>query len=177
MTKIREESGQSTIEFALTLILIMTFLLGFTQLSLLFGFGNYAHYATFMAARAQLSAGQNQDQQTTRARDVIVKMLKRSEGQPGIDRWPSIAKADGGGGDLRGADLLNGPQHQEGNPSFSWMQGVRYAFRGRLFMIPLGGDSSTNSLTLMSESWLGVEPSYEECIQRLPGTAVIDNGC
>ena len=39
------------------LFLLMAFLLFYVQLSLLMGYGNYIHYATFMAARAYLSPG------------------------------------------------------------------------------------------------------------------------
>ena len=40
-----------------------------------FALGNYAHYATFMAARAYLSAGPNQGDQRNRATTVIDGML------------------------------------------------------------------------------------------------------
>jgi hypothetical protein len=175
---VRGESGQSTIEFALTLLLIMTFFLGFTQLSLVFGYGNFVHYATFMAARAQLSAGVNTEDQTRRAQKVLTRMLKTAEGPGGRDRWPALGQAFGGQSEVRGADFGAGNQFESGDPAKSWMQGVRYTFRSRLFMIPLGGNASSNSVTLTSESWLGREPSYSDCFQELIDKgALFDNGC
>jgi len=44
----------------------------------------------------------------------------------------------------------------------------------------MGGGTSIHLLDLVSESWLGREPSYQECVQDLrtkTGQAVIDNGC
>src|SRR5579872_2259405 len=92
----REQSGQSTIEFALTLVLLMAIILFFLQLTLIFGYGNYVHYATFMSARAYLSAGANQDDQSQRAKDVLYRMLAKG-GQSGApDRWGFIGQGTGG---------------------------------------------------------------------------------
>lgn len=173
------EEGQSTVEFAIILIFLMAFVLFFIQLSLVFAYGNYVHYATFMGARALLSSGPTTNDQIERSRAVMVRMLKKSEGQAGTDRWPGIAKGVGGG-EIAGAEIGPGGQYAKGNPAFSWQQGVRYRFRSRLFWIPLGGDASVNELTLTSESWLGREPSYEECVADLServGAIFLDNGC
>ncbi len=183
----KHEEGQATVEFALTLILLMAFTLFFLQLSLVFAVGNYVHYATFMAARAYLSSGSSDTDQVTRAENVIRAMLKKSAGNS-TDRFPSIAIGTGGDtvGGING--LLVGPGAQWAPPTrdSSWMQGVRYTFRSRLFMIPLGGtpstngssSSSVNSVTLTSESWLGHEPSYQDC-QAYMGSVkgIFDNGC
>jgi hypothetical protein len=176
------ESGQSTVEFALTLIMLMGFVMFYLQLSMVMAFGNYVHYATFMSARAYLSSGPDQPDQARRAQEVIVRMLKKSTSQSSVDRLPSIAKGVGGG-DIAGYESAPPSQFSETNPDSSWMQGVRYTFKSRLFMIPMGGSGSggpnaTNSVTLKSESWLGREPSYEDCIveiTRMKG--LIDNGC
>jgi hypothetical protein len=180
-----KEQGQSTIEFALTLILMMGLIFFFMQLSLIFGFGNYVHYATFMAARAYLSAGPGgPDEQGDRAKNVIIRTMKRSVTQSGIDRFPAIARGQGGSGDVAGFEL-NSPQYVPGDYNLSWIQGVRYTFRSRLFLIPLGGTgggaasaNSPNSVTLTSESWLGREPSEEECKAQLGKVnGIYDNGC
>ncbi len=102
------QAGQSTFEFALVLFLLMAFLLFYVQLALMMGYGNYAHYATFMAARAYLSAGPNKGDQTSRAHNVIVRMVKKGQGQEGVDRFPSIAKADRRGGSQGGPDRRAG---------------------------------------------------------------------
>lgn len=167
--------GQSTVEFALTLTLLISFLMIFVQVSLVFAYGNFAHYATFMAARALLSASDSVSDQEARAKEVVIRLLKKSEGQPSVDRWPGVAQAQGGG-DVRGASIGNDPHFQDGEFSLSWMQGVRYVFRSRLYLAPLGGGSSSNSVTLTSESWLGRDPSFSECVGRV-GRGYFDNGC
>ena len=179
------ESGQSTIEFALVLMLLMGFILFYLQLSLVMGFGNYVHYATFMSARAYMAAGSSKADQTARAREVIASMVKRPN-SPGTDRFPSIAKGESqGDGDVKGFTSSDHEKFNALDTSLSWMQGVRYTFKSRLFLIPLGreggnrGNSSGgNGIILQSESWLGREPSYDECKQemgRIKG--IFDNGC
>jgi hypothetical protein len=184
--RILDQAGQSTLEFALTLILLLSFVFFYLQITLVFAFGNYAHYATFMSARAYLAAGRDAADQEQRARDVLVMMLKKSIGESGTDRYPSIAKGFGPG-DPRGFQVKPPDTYSESDPLLSWQQGVRYTFRSRLFLMPLAGKSSpnVNSLTLTSESWLGKEPSYEECVKELSrfggaggGKRVLfDNGC
>jgi hypothetical protein len=178
-----KEEGQSTTEFALTLILLMSFVFFFMQISLIFGFGNYAHYATFMSARAYLSAGATPEDQIDRAKNVIVRTLKRSSTTSGIDRFPAIAMGTGGG-DPQGFNT-NSPEYVPGDRNLSWLQGVRYTFRSKLFLIPLGGSSassgsgsSVNQVTLTSESWLLREPSDEDCQTQLGKVSgIYDNGC
>jgi len=172
------EAGQSTIEFALTLILLMSFTMFFLRLSLMFGFGNYVHYATFMAARAYLAAGADGTQEK-RAEQVILAMLKKSVNTPGVDKFPMIAKGHGGG-NVPGL-AFDHERYEPGNPALSWMRGVRYTFRSRLFLIPFGGAGSVgnlNEIELTSESWLGREPSYSECQGEMSKMrADWDNGC
>ena len=179
---LKSEEGQSTIEFALTMVLSLAFTFFYIQLCFFFAFGNYVHYATFMSARAYLSAGPNQEDQASRAKSVIVRMLKKSEGFTGIDRFPSIAKGTGGG-DPAGFQLDPAPFSRYVR-DLSWLEGVRYKFRGRLFVIPLAGigrgsaDPNANSVTLTSESFLLREPSTEECQSFIEKkNAIYDNGC
>lgn len=171
----KDEKGQSTVEFALVLVLLMSFIFFFFQLAMVFSWGSFVQYATFMSARAYLSAGNEVGDQKTRAQEVLVKMLKKG-GQPNIDRLSIVAKAEGDG-DVKGATFGPGPQHEERVRAFSWMQGVTYTFKSRLFMVPFGGKISPelNTLKLRSESWLGAEPAYRDCVRQMPG--IIDNGC
>ncbi len=168
--------GQATVEFALTMILFFSFFLFFFQLTMAFAYGNFVHYATFMSARAYLSAGMEIGDQQTRARDVIVKMLKKSVGASGVDRFPFIARGVGGT-DPGGFEIMNGSQDAP------WMVGVKYTFKSKLFMIPFGGTGSrgraaVNSVTLTSESWLGREPTSSECMQYMGSRRwLFDNGC
>jgi hypothetical protein len=180
MNRDANQSGQSTIEMALTLVLLMAIILFFLQLTLIFGYGNYIHYATFMSARAYLSGGPDRDDQAQRAKDVLYHMLAKG-GQAGApDRWGFIGQGTGGT-DPVGADIgdSQNPAFSPTDRNFSWLQGVRYTFKSRLFLLPLGranAASSANMLTLVSESWLGREPTYTECTSALAG-GDYDNGC
>jgi hypothetical protein len=182
LEKILGREGQSTIEFALTLMLVAIFSLFYVQLSLVFAYGNYVHYATFMSARAYLSSGQSKSEQAGRARDVIVKMLQRSEAEAGSSRFPALGKGSGPG-NPPGFQVDDPAQYDATNRDFSWMQGVRYTFRSRLFAVPLGKSTaapgqSVNTVTLTSESWLGRETSYEECAEEMTARkGIFDNGC
>jgi hypothetical protein len=190
---LRNESGQSTIEFALTLVLLLAFMLFYFQLGLLMGLGNYIHYATYMSARTYLSAGSDQVDQAARASAVLNQMLSKPNSTQ--ERFPSIARGvmidgcqnpvGGGGGGCIGTGENN--YDGKGERDLSWMQGVRYKFRGRLFIIPLAGLSAqsqqgftqdTNSLVLTSESWLGREPTINECAGDMGNLkGIFDNGC
>lgn len=178
-----KQSGQTTIEFVLTMILLLAFLLFFLQLCMVFAFGNYVHYATFMAARAYLSSGPNPQDQQDRAKAVITQMLKRSGT---MDKFPSIAQGQEGDGDIKGLSLNPPQNYNPTDESFSWLQGVRYTFKSRLFIMPLAGlsqaaaSSQSNApsikyLNLTSESWLGKEPAESDCRAVMKG--LFDNGC
>lgn len=176
-----QEAGQSTVEFALMIMLLMGVTLFYVQVSLVMGFGNYVHYATFMAARAFLSGAATTDMQTTAAKNVIISTLKLGVGQPNTDRWSNLGIGIGGG-DPTGF-LTQAAQFNPSDPDYSWMQGGRYTFKSRLFMIPLsvGGPSngSVNSVTLTAESWLGREPTDQDCSTWMSkrNGAYFDNGC
>lgn len=185
------ETGQSTVEFVLTMVLLLGFVLFFLQLSMVFSWGNYVHYATFMSARALQSAGESADDSTRRARDVLIRTVKFSAGQPGKDRFEVIGRGIAGSDDVKGADIgqFRGIQGEfQFNPddkAKSWLEGVRYTFRTRLFLLPIDGDMTkvrdvdapSNSLELTSESWLTRDPSFDECAQIMGGLGVFDNGC
>jgi hypothetical protein len=181
------QAGQATIEFVLTLVLLMGFTLFYVQSTLVFAWGNYVHYATFMSARAMLSSAPTEQEQHDRAWRVAQRTLKRSNGK---DRFPSISQGFGGnvgeGFSSHGSSIGRHPQFVAGDSDYSWLEGVRYSFRSFLFKLPLGGSSSgsgsPNQLELTSESWLGREPTEAECLdymRTLPGKAAenLDNGC
>lgn len=173
-----DDTGQAMIEFVLTVFLLFALIFFFIQLSLVFSFGNYVQYATFMSARAYLSAGRTQEDQVERAQNVIAQTVKAGIGRSGQDRFPSIA--EGVGGEVpRGAEIGRGQNFNRDDLNLSWMQGVRYTFRSRIFLLPLGrGVSNPNAgfLTLTSESWLGRDPTTSEC-EAVMGSRLYDNGC
>lgn len=175
--------GQSTIEFALATSLSIAFVFFFVKLSMFMAYGNLVHYATFMAARAYLAAGDTNGDQIQRANDTAIIYLKKSLGQPGIEKYPFIARGDDGG-EIPGLKVGPHPQFKPKDKTLSWMDGVRYKFRGSVIPIPMFGTRRNgrggNSLTLTSESWLLREPSTQECIADMSkkrGGAIFDNGC
>jgi Flp pilus assembly protein TadG len=179
-------AGQSTVEFTLMMMLMMGFVLFFLQISLVFGYGNYVHYATFMSARALLAGGENADDQQNRAQNYMALMLKQSVFTPAIERFPSIAKGQGGTTSVTGMSI-NLPDYDPNVADSSWSQGIRYTFQSRIFPLPLGGGEGTtgaasSTITLKSESWLGREVTTEECVTELRGRdphgkGIFDNGC
>ncbi len=155
------------------LTLTLGFVFFFLQLSFTMAWSSYVQYATFMSARAYLAAGRSTDDQRERAVQVLRSMVKQGN-VSSQDRFPSFARGEGTGA-LTGALIGPGSEYEDGNPRNAWMEGVRYTFRSRLFLLPLGG-TGVNGVTLTSEAWLGREPSYEECVRALAG-AFYDNGC
>lgn len=176
------ESGQSLIEFALSIFLVFGLLFFFIQLSLMLSWANFVQYATFMSARAYLSGGVSPQDQEDRAREVLRRMVKRGN-LSNEDRFPMIARGFQGTDEVVGASIGASQEFDETNYDLSWMQGVRYTFRSRLFVLPIGRPGSspsaeTGQAILTSESWLGRDPTYREClsaVQSLKGQ--IDNGC
>jgi hypothetical protein len=162
-------------------MLLLVFVFFFLQFAMVSAIGNYIQYASFMGARAYLAAGRTETDQQQRAKDTMIRMLKRSTGQAGIDRWGTLV--EGTGGEPGGVLIGKGDQAASRDaldPTFSWQEGVRYRFRSKLFLGWLGGDSSISLLELVSESWLGREPNYDECLEDIRGRVgqvVIDNGC
>jgi len=181
---LNKEEGQATLEFALVLALILAITLFYFQLCFLFAYGNYVQYATFMSARAYMASGPDDKDQEERAKRVIIKMIKKSAKDPNIDRWPGIAEGTGGG-NPKGVKIGKGSENEAAGAEtidLSWQEGVRYTFKGKVFLLPLGAEASDNYLTLTSESWLGREPSEAECKQYMKdqfgGSDVFfDNGC
>ncbi len=175
----RSESGQAMVEFALTMLLLMAFILFFVQLSFIFAYGSYVQYATFMSSRAYTSGGPSQSEQADRAKAVIESFLT---GASGKERFSSIGKGiDGDGSGITGLYIKPPAEFGDGhNRPSSWMQGIRYRFRSKVFLLPLGKSKpgQVNSLDLTSESWLGRDPSFRDCqdyMGKFP--AIFDNGC
>jgi len=177
------ESGQSLVEFALSIFLVFSLLFFFIQLALVLSWGNYVQYATFMSARAYLSGGISRSDQVERATEVLTRMVKRGA-VSNDDRFPMIAQGFQGDDDtVKGMSIVPGLGPSNTDYALSWMQGVRYTFRSRLFVLPVGRpgvapDASKGQAVLTSESWLGRDPTYDDCLRtmrQLKGQ--IDNGC
>lgn len=188
----RAQRGQATVEFILATTFLLSFLVFGFRLALIFSWSSYIQYATFMSARALLSGGADVQDQRTRAIETLKVMVKRG----GRDRFDSLAQGRGGNvGEVPGMTIL-ATKDPEAEGDSTWQVGVRYSFRSRLILVPgapqSGGRAVNRSLDLTSESWLGREPTREECrsylqgelASRLRGSAsgrsvlpVVDNGC
>jgi len=184
MIPVQNRRGQSTLEFALAIILILGFSFLFLKVSLLYAYGNYVHYATFMSARALLSSSDSKADQEERAKTVLIETLRRGVNNSGTERWPFMGTGysrQKTATDVEGAEIGEGNQFRSGDTAFSWQVGVRYRFRSKLFIIPLGINPRDNVIELTSESWLGRDVSDEECrdylSETIGGKVEIDNGC
>ncbi len=178
-TTVRSEAGQATIEFALVMIFFLSFFVFYVQLTLVFAWGSWIQYATFMSARAYLSAGPTEEEQRERASSVLAAMVKESATVRNRDRMPMVAKGVGEG-DLTGGFIGKGSSR----PQDAWMEGVSYSFESKVFLIPMGRlnrsarDSEANRLRLKSESWLGRHPDKSSCESFISSfLGVADNGC
>lgn len=166
-----KEEGQATIEFTLVMILLIGFVFFYVQLALILGWSNYIQYATYLSARAYVSGGPDAGDQKERAEKVLNSMLKKGAGE----RVPFLARDDKGG-----AFVGKGPEFSDTDRDSSWLEGARYSFKSKVFLLPVGKSELPGEekyLHLTSETWLGREPSEAECRGQLPVGAVIDNGC
>jgi hypothetical protein len=175
------------IEFILGLMIVISFFFFFVRMSMVFAAANYAHYATFMAARAYQSSAQNTETQVANATSVITAMLNK--------RFKTLITGKGGDGNsIPGATIGPGPYFLAGvsDPvqQDSWNQGVTFHFTGKLAMYPWSNNNQSIALDLQSESWLPREDTIDECNSKkvttqglLSGAGVNnvvvewDNGC
>jgi hypothetical protein len=187
------QSGQSVIEFALASVMIFGFIFFFFKLAMFLAYGNYAHYTTYMAARSFFSSSQttgsdataltaDPNSQVSRATSVVKSMIQsRNTNQ---ERFQVIAKGNANfsqqpinGAKIGAEDSHFDPKKQE----TLWLQGVRYQFITKiLFFNFFSKNTQKKPITFTAESWLGKEPSEEECTTRLKEihkNALQDNGC
>lgn len=186
--------GQSTLEFTLTLILAFALVSFYFRLTTVFAFGNFVHYAVYMTARAYLAAGPSEAEQRQRAEGVAEDIFLGVSGAQKYKRFGEGVASIGASsvpGLVVGAASYFAPNRLDG-----WSRGATYTFKSQLFMIPLvpsraganrglaSGGANNQEIELTAESFLGREPSTDECVRVLgsmgkPGkaTALYDNGC
>lgn len=176
----KKNRGQSTVEFLLTSILILGFAFLIIKVTLLYAYGSYVQYAVFMSSRAYYAGGLNKENQEERARNVLFQTIKKGVNNSGENRFGVVMGQGVGAGTPEGAIIGESEGHfVEGDRDFSWMEGVRYVFKSKLFILPLKVSSGLNIIELTSESWLGREVTDTECKKYLGkfGRVEIDNGC
>ncbi len=188
--KKKKQSGQSFIEFILALFAFFTVAFMYVQVSVSFGVQNYLQYATFLSARAYLAGYDQKDQQKKSAQSYMKDFLLSENG----NAFNSFAKAvETGNSDVPGVKIGDGPKMatlgSENARLQNWMQGVTYTFKSRLYMMPILKSKTAgmgNNITLESQSWLGREPTKEDCeayfVHRqsqfsIKGAIIVDNGC
>ena len=181
--------GQGTVELVLTMFAFFTILFMYVQLAFSMAVGNFLHYATFMAARAFLPGRESVSDQKKAANVYFTRLL----GESGT-RFKGIAKPveTDGGGDVAGTFVGQSSRVKLGNSASrdtAWEQGATFKFKVKMYMLPLikgGKKGEANEVTLESETWLGRDPSEQECLKILDGRAkkagikgvvLYDNGC
>lgn len=192
----KNESGQAIIEFLIVIIVILTMIFMFIQISWAIGFSHYVHYATFMSSRAYYSGATTKTEQQDAAAAVLKTMLKTSSGQ---DILPFIAKARTGDArdistgiePVKGAFIGTHPEAEgkETMRAYSWAEGVQYNFSVPIFLMPLAtwvkdegkgkairaGSAKeptkaiefNGSIPFTSDSFLGRENTYDECLKEM----------
>lgn len=180
----KNQCGQSLVEFLLSLFGLLTILFMVVQISISFGVANYIQYAVFMASRAYLSGHSTTSEKSAAAEAVLEVMMRKN----GKDWLKSFAEEENR---FIGKSPRVQLQNNDRARDTAWEQGVSYKFRSKLYMLPIlsaarrGKDST---VLLESESWLGSDPTEEECLQVLKYRKsisavdgipdfIFDNGC
>ncbi len=151
----KSQEGQAMIEFVLGLMIVISFFFFYVRMCAVFAIGNYVHYATFMSARAYMSADSNKEKQKENATAVLQKMLER--------RFQSLIKAKGGDGSMTGATIGDGPYFADTPAQETWNQGVSFNYTSKLSLYPWSRENQSIVMDLTSESWMPREESNEEC--------------
>lgn len=186
---LRRKKGQSFIEFILAMFAFLTVTFMFVQVAISFGIQNYIQYATFMASRAYLSA-YNVGSQQKKAAETYMRAFLEPNGQVAFKGFAT--PVENGNSEVPGV-FIGGqklaPIGSDNARTQNWMQGVTYTFKSRLYMIPILKSKTAaqgNSVELESQSWLGREPTEEDCRAYLgqrqnkhdiKGELLVDNGC
>lgn len=200
--RVKNEKGQAIIEYLIVMSIILTLIFMFIQISWSIAWGHYVHYATFMASRAYLSAGQTQQDQKEAAAAVLSAMLKTSGGN---DLLPFIGKSrKGDDRDITGDEPVTGafigthPEAvaAENSRAYSWAEGVQYNFDVKPFLLPLAnfvakegvgkkietGDSDDpgkaveykGAIPFTSDSFLGRETPISNCVLDMESLSTSD---
>lgn len=149
--KLKNNKGQSTIEFVLTFTAAVGFIFLFLKMALNYTNGFMVHHATYMASRAYL-VGDSESQQTVEGRDKNAFELANAVFNKNL---PEALIQD-----------FNG-ELKENNPGavkFSVFTGVWTEFTQ---IFSLGFIGGKDPVQFRSESFLGREPSRPETIAQV----------
>jgi hypothetical protein len=176
MKKIKEEKGQSTIEFLVSFTIALGFIFSFFKLAIVYTNGYLVHYVTFLSSRAYM-VGEG-DVNNADASDIFAKnsaeAVFNSYNIPGI--IPGFSSVP----------TIEDPLSHPGSTNL--YIGVRVEYEEQ---ITIPGTNKKISFPFISESYLGMEPTRAECKERIcnamrgvgPGSdcknhsTISDNGC
>lgn len=147
-----DRKGQSAIEFIVVVVVLLFFLLFFLSLSIMFVVSDYIEYATFMSARTYKSMFSSKEVQQRNAKQVFDSYVNRVQGV------------------ARNFDL----QFIEGDERGEQGAGVRSSYEIDLFYMPplfIPDGFPGSKVQLKSETRLGRDPAYEDCINYFRGFA------
>ncbi len=146
--EIKSDSGQSLIEFLVSFIFSVAFLFLFITLGLNFTSGDLVHYATFASARTYLTGGKDNNQPNdTDAQNEAKSLFNTFKlGDLGV-----------------AASLEIIPPPSSPGEKFEYV-GTRTKFEREISMIGMLGGQKLN---LVSESFLGREPTRADCFKQV----------
>lgn len=150
--RLQNRKGQTAVEFTIVCLVVFFFLLFFLSLSFVLILSQYMDYATFMAARTYKAAHGRVDVQQQRAREVFKEYADLVTGNALVKEvsnleFPKFVQID-----ANGRERL--------------VEGVRARYTVNLFYMPpifITGSSPQSGIQLTSETFLGRDPTYEEC--------------
>ena len=176
LEKNKHDSGQSTIEFLFSFILVLGFVFAFLRVAMVYTNGYLVHYATFQASRAYMVGESNSG--TPDGSEGIA----RKEARKVFDSFKLdvlMPRFDG--------NLLFEEASRHRNLATNLYVGARVEFSESL-MVP--GTSAKIAVPMISESYLGMEPTRGECFEQVcrsleeiggagcvKHATVFDNGC
>jgi flavin-binding protein dodecin len=152
----KRQSGQSTIEFLFCFVFAVSFILMVFNVSINYVSGYVAHYATFMASRVFLTHSSNFN--TMGPGDTISKATDRARATF------NIYSLDFLGINSSGFNVSNAAKQELLSADEYLMVGVYTKFEKKIDII--GQITGQKKLELISESYLGREPSRGVCVQR-----------
>lgn len=149
---VKNEHGQSTIEFILTFAFGVSLILVIFSTSMNYATGYLVQYATFMASRVYLTADSS----------LVSPMATISEA--GTKAEEAFAIYNLSIFDVPDSNFKINPVEEGMTPSQYLTVGGRTTFELKIDM--LGKITGSEKLELVSESFLGKEPSRAECMRR-----------
>lgn len=145
-------AGQSTIEFLMTIVFTLSILFMFVFLGINVTSGYLVHYSTFMASRTYLVAEANSNQ-AERSDALAEREAKKVFDSYQIGRLG-----------VRNPNQFPLSFNSPGRAKYVYV-GVRYQFEQLLNTLKVFGPSIKG--TMISESYLGKEPSRITCFERI----------